>query len=102
MSTELENSREENEFLAEELFRRSFLHPEEALFDHPKFRELFNQACQLHGDFDSTLTEKQKEIFAKVCAASDAYASRTELATFTFAYRLGAWMMLNAIADDLL
>ncbi len=95
----MKDSYTSEEIFAEDLLRRSFTSPDQTLFENPRLKQLFQEACAHHGDLDSTLTEDQKALFAKVTAAAEPYEVRAEAAMFTFAFRLGAWMMLRAMGD---
>ena len=61
----------------------------------PEMKELLSYISRHHEDLLKTMTDEQKEIFEKFDDCWSEYASYAEEAIFTYAFKLGAQLMLE-------
>ena len=61
----------------------------------PEMKQLMEYMAWHHDDLLKTMTDEQKEIFEKFDDCWSEYASYTEEAIFTYAFKLGAQLMLE-------
>ncbi len=65
----------------------------------PEYRELLELSEQLRADFESHLSEEQKQLLIAYEDGLGAYDSFAEMAIFRYAFRLGARMMLEMLTE---
>ncbi len=61
----------------------------------PEMKELMEYMARHHDDLLKTMTDEQKGIFEKLDDCWSEYASFAEEAIFTYAFKLGAQLMLE-------
>ena len=61
----------------------------------PEMKQLMEYMAWHHDDLLKTMTDEQKEIFEKFDDCWSEYASYAEEAIFTYAFKLGAQLMLE-------
>ena len=61
----------------------------------PEMKQLMEYMARHHDDLLKTMTDEQKEIFEKFDDCWSEYASYAEEAIFTYAFKLGAQLMLE-------
>lgn len=66
----------------------------------PEMKQLMEYMAKHHDDLLKTLTDEQKEIFEKFDDCWSEYASLAEEAIFTYAFKLGARLVYEALCDD--
>ena len=66
----------------------------------PEMKQLMEYMARHHDDLLNTLTEEQKAIFEKFDDCWSEYASLAEEAIFTYAFKLGARLVYEALCDD--
>lgn len=66
----------------------------------PEMKQLMEYIARHHDDLLKTLNDEQKGIFEKFDDCWSEYASHAEAAIFTYAFRLGAKLMLESLTED--
>ena len=61
----------------------------------PEMKQLMEYMVRHHDDLPKAMTDEQKEIFEKFDDCWSEYASCAEEAIFTYAFKLGAQLMLE-------
>ena len=61
----------------------------------PEMKQLMEYMTQHHDDLRKTMTDEQKEIFEKFDDCWSEYVNYAEEAIFTYAFKLGAQLMLE-------
>ena len=64
-----------------------------------RLKELLKLVAQNREELDGTLTDKQKETLEKFDDCLSEYASKAEKAIFSYAFKLGARLMLETLID---
>ena len=63
----------------------------------PEMKQLMEYMARHHDDLLKTMTDEQKEIFEKFDDCWSEYMSLSEVAIFTYAFKLGAQITLEAL-----
>ena len=78
-----------------ELWHGNIIPQEDSRNNTKEMKELLSYMSRHHEDLEKTLTGEQKEIFEKFHDCWSEYASYAEEAIFTYAFKLGAQLMLE-------
>ena len=78
-----------------ELWHGNINPQEDSRNNSPEMKALMEYMARHHEDLLKTMTDEQKEIFEKFDDCWSEYASYTEEAIFTYAFKLGAQLMLE-------
>ena len=65
----------------------------------PEMKELMEYMARHHDDLLKTMTDEQKEIFDKFDDFWSEYSSLAEEAIFTYAFKLGAKLVYEALCE---
>ena len=83
----------------EELWHGNIIPQEDSRTNSLEMKELLSYMARHHEDLEKSFTDEQKEIFEKFHDCWSEYASLAEEAIFVYAFKLGAKMMLETIAN---
>ena len=78
-----------------ELWHGNIIPQEDSRNNTKEMKELLSYMSRHHEDLEKTLSDEQKEIFEKFHDCWSEYASYAEEAIFTYAFKLGAQLMLE-------
>ena len=78
-----------------ELWHGNIIPQEDSRTNSKEMKELLGYMSRHHDDLLKTMTDEQKEIFEKFDDCWSEYASYAEEAIFTYAFKLGAQLMLE-------
>lgn len=78
-----------------ELWHGNIIPQEDSRNNTKEMKELLSYMSRHHEDLEKTLTDEQKVIFEKFHDCWSEYASYAEEAIFTYAFKLGAQLMLE-------
>ena len=81
----------------EELWHGNIIPQEDSRTNSPEMKELLSYMARHHEDLQKSFTNEQKEIFEKFHDCWSEYASLAEEAIFTYAFKLGANLMLETL-----
>ena len=81
--------------MIKELWHGNISPQEDSRNNSPEMKELMEYMARYHDDLLKTMTDEQKEIFEKFDDCWSEYASYAEEAIFTYAFKLGAQLMLE-------
>ena len=81
--------------MIKELWHGNINPQEDSRNNSPEMKELMEYMARHHEDLLKTMTDEQKEIFEKFDDCWSEYASYAEEAIFTYAFKLGAQLMLE-------
>ena len=65
----------------------------------PEMKELMEYMARHHADLLKTMTDEQKAIFEKLDDCWSEYSSYAEEAIFTYAFKLGAKLVYEALCE---
>ena len=65
----------------------------------PEMKELMEYMARHHDDLLKTMSDEQKEIFEKFDDCWSEYTSLAEKAIFTYAFKLGARLVYEALSE---
>ena len=65
----------------------------------PEMKELMEYMARHHNDLLKTMSDEQKEIFEKFDDCWSEYSSLAEEAIFTYAFKLGAKLVYEALGE---
>ena len=83
--------------IIEELWRGNIDPQNDRLINTSEMKQLTEYIARHHEDLLKTLSDEQKEIFEKLDDCQREYASYAEEAIFTYAFRLGARIIAEAL-----
>ena len=83
--------------IIEELWRGNIDPQNDRLINTAEMKQLIEYIARHHEDLLKTLSDEQKEIFEKLDDCQREYASYAEEAIFTYAFRLGARIIAEAL-----
>ena len=83
--------------IIEELWRGNIDPQNDRLINTPEMKQLIEYIAHHHEDLLKTLSDEQKEIFEKLDDCQREYASYAEEAIFTYAFKLGARLIAEAL-----
>ena len=81
--------------ILQELWRGNVCPQTDSRNNSPEMKQLMEYMARHHDDLLKTMTDEQKEIFEKFDDCWSEYASYAEEAIFTYAFKLGAQLMLE-------
>jgi hypothetical protein len=85
--------------MIKELWRGNVMPPEEGRQNTPEMNQLLEYIGRHNDDLQKTMTDEQKAIFEKFNDCWSEYISLSDEALFEYAFRLGARLMLESLAD---
>ncbi len=83
--------------IIEELWRGNVIPGEDSRTNSKEMKELLGYMARHHEDLEKSFSEEQKEIFEKFLNCWTEYASLSEEAVFTYAFKLGAKLMIETL-----
>ena len=83
------------ENIIKELWHGNIIPQDDCRNNSKEIKELMEFMSRHHDDLLKTMTDEQKEIFEKFDDCWSEYASYAEEAIFTYAFKLGAQLMLE-------
>lgn len=83
--------------IIEELWRGNVIPGEDSRTNSKEMKELLGYMARHHEDLEKSFSEEQKEIFEKFHNCWTEYASLSEEAVFTYAFKLGARLMIETL-----
>ena len=81
----------------EELWHGNIIPQEDSRTNSPEMKELLSYMARHHEDLEKSFSDEQKEIFEKFHDCWSEYASLAEEAIFSYAFKLGANLMLETL-----
>ncbi len=81
--------------ILQELWHGNICPQTDSRSNSPEMKQLMEYMARHHDDLLKTMTDEQKEIFEKFDDCWSEYASCAEEAIFTYAFKLGAQLMLE-------
>lgn len=81
--------------ILQELWHGNICPQTDSRSNSPEMKQLMEYIARHHDDLLKTMTDEQKEIFEKFDDCWSEYASYAEKAIFTYAFKLGAQLMLE-------
>ena len=85
--------------IIEELWRGNVIPGEDSRTNSKEMKELLGYMARHHEDLEKSFSEEQKEIFEKFHNCWMEYASLSEEAVFTYAFKLGARLMIETLME---
>ena len=85
--------------IIEELWRGNVIPGEDSRTNSKEMKELLGYMARHHEDLEKSFSEEQKEIFEKFHNCWTEYASLSEEAVFTYAFKLGAKLMIETLME---
>jgi hypothetical protein len=85
--------------MIKELWRGNVMPPEDGRQNTPEMKQLLEYIGRHNDDLQKTMTDEQKAIFEKFNYCWSEYVSLSDEALFEYAFRLGARLMLESLAD---
>ncbi len=82
-----------------ELWYGNIIPQESGIFNKPQFKELQGYVARHRGEFEETLTDKQKELLDKMMDNRNEFDSLAEAEAFEYGFRLGAMLMVSILAE---
>lgn len=83
--------------IIEELWRGNVIPGEDSRTNSKEMKELLGYMARHREDLEKSLSEEQKEIFEKFHSCWTEYASLSEEAVFTYAFKLGARLVIETL-----
>lgn len=83
--------------IIEELWRGNVIPGEDSRTNSKEMKELLGYMARHHEDLEKSFSDEQKEIFEKFHNCWTEYASLSEEAVFTYAFKLGAKLMIETL-----
>lgn len=83
----------------EELWRGNIIPQEDSRTNSTEMKELIGYMSRHHKELEKNMTDEQKETFEKFYDCWSEYASLSESAVFTYAFKLGARLVLEIFMD---
>jgi hypothetical protein len=83
--------------IIEELWRGNVIPGEDSRTNSKEMKELLGYMARHHEDLEKSFSDEQKEIFEKFHNCWTEYASLSEEAVFTYAFKLGARLMIETL-----
>ena len=83
----------------EELWHGNIIPQEDSRTNSPEMKELLSYMARHHEDLEKSFTDEQKEIFEKFDDCWSEYASYAEEAIFTYAFKLGMQIAIEALTE---
>ena len=80
-----------------ELWHGNVIPQEDGRTNSPEMKELLNYMVRHHEELEKSFSDEQKEIFEKFHDCWSEYASLAEAAIFSYAFKLGAQIMLDVL-----
>ena len=80
-----------------DLWHGNIIPQEDSRTNTKEMKELLGYMARHNEDLEKTLTDEQKEIFEKFDDCWSEYMSLSEVAIFTYAFKLGAQITLEAL-----
>ena len=84
----------------EELWHGNIIPQEDSRTNSPEMKELLSYMARHHEDLEKSFSDEQKEIFEKFHDCWSEYASLAEEAIFSYAFKLGANLMLETLSEQ--
>lgn len=81
----------------DELGYGNIIPQEDSRINSPEMKELLGFMARHHEDLENSFTDKQKEIFERFHDCWNEYMSLAEAAIFSYAFKLGAQIMLETL-----
>ena len=69
------------------------------IFEYWKMKELLSYMSRHHENLEKSFTDEQKEIFEKFHDCWSEYASYSEEAIFTYAFKLGMQIAIESLTE---
>ena len=85
--------------IIEELWRGNVIPGEDSRTNSKEMKELLGYMAWHHEDLEKSFSDEQKEIFEKFHNCWTEYASLSEEAVFTYAFKLGARLMIETLME---
>ena len=85
--------------MIKELWHGNIIPQEDSINNSKEMKELLGYMARHHEDLAKTLTDEQKEIFEKFDDCWIEYTSLAEKAIFTYAFKLGARLVYEALCE---
>ena len=85
--------------IIEELWRGNVIPGEDSRTNSKEMKELLGYMARHHEDLEKSFSDEQKEIFEKFHNCWTEYASLSEEAVFTYAFKLGARLMIETLME---
>jgi hypothetical protein len=85
--------------IIEELWRGNVIPGEDSRTNSKEMKELLGYMARHHEDLEKSFSDEQKEIFEKFHNCWTEYASLSEEAVFTYAFKLGAKLMIETLME---
>ena len=82
-----------------ELWNGNIIPQEDSRNNSPEMKELMEYMARHHDDLLKTMSDEQKEIFEKFDDCWSEYTSLAEKAIFTYAFKLGARLVYEALSE---
>ena len=83
--------------IIEELWRGNVIPGEDSRTNSKEMKELLGYMARHHEDLEKSFSDEQKEIFEKFHNCWTEYASLSEETVFTYAFKLGAKLMIETL-----
>ena len=85
--------------MIKELWHGNIVPQEDSRTNSKKMKELLGYMSRHHEDLEKSFTDEQKEIFEKFDDCWSEYASYAEEAIFTYAFKLGMQIAIEALTE---
>ena len=85
--------------MIQELWYGNIIPQEDELTNTRDMKECLKHISECHGDLEKSMTNEQKEIFQKCQNHWCKYASHAEEAVFTYAFKLGMQIAIEALTE---
>ena len=82
-----------------ELWHGNIIPQEDSRTNSPEMKELLGYMARHHEDLLKTMTDEQTVIFEKFDDCWSEYVSLSEAAIFTYAFKLGMQIMIEALNE---
>ena len=83
----------------QELWHGNIIPQEDSRNNSKEMKDLMAYMARHHDDLLKTMTDEQKTIFEKFDDCWSEYASKAEKAIFSYAFKLGARLVLETLTD---
>ncbi len=83
--------------IIEELWSGNVIPGEDSRTNSKEMKELLGYMSRHHEDLEKSFSDEQKEIFEKFHNCWTEYASLSEEAVFTYAFKLGVKLMIETL-----
>ena len=80
-----------------EIWHGNIVPQEDSCTNSPEMKELLGFMARHHEELEKSFTDEQKEIFEKFHDCWSEYMSLAEESIFTYAFKLGAQIMLDVL-----